>query len=360
VHTVHWFPGNFIPQIPAAFIQVLSQPGDLILDPFAGSGTTAIESLNQRRRVVLSDRISACVMISHGKLLAHTSPIDRDTKFRVLSQLTWEYQCRTDKPGKHGEGTDPILMQWYSSDTLAQLRYLWHLVEEQPDLVFRKVLALLFSDVLFACASPGPARTSTGSRRRHHWGWVADNVRPHSHVEHNAVRAFEIRVAALPERPVSSRTFSEALVLQQDARDLAHPSDAIDLIVTSPPYIGVIDYTRANRLLYGWMGWPFDQERSIEIGARFKRRRLRVVEDYLAEMRECWKEMHRVLRRGAYCAIVIGESRRYPGTVDRTLSDLEKLMPRVWGPRSRNPSRRRVSERGAREAVEHLCVFRKT
>src|SRR4051794_3889600 len=29
VHTLHWFPGNFIPQIPAALIQILSGPDTL-------------------------------------------------------------------------------------------------------------------------------------------------------------------------------------------------------------------------------------------------------------------------------------------------------------------------------------------
>ncbi len=283
------------------------------------------------RRIVLSDRIAASVMVGNGKVLVQNTPVDRLVKFKVLSQLTWEHECQTDKPGAHGEGTDPILTEWYSAGTLAQLRYLWRLVEDQHDPAFRKILTLLFSDVLFACASPGPALTSRGNRRRHHWGWVADNVRPLRRVQHNAIRAFVVRVAALPEQQASTGV-PGVLVLQQDARELALASESVDLIVTSPPYIGVIDYTRANRLLYSWMGWSLDRERSVEIGARFKRRRLRVVEEYLAEMRECWREMHRTLRPGAHCAIIIGESRRYPGTVDRTLSDLEMLMPRVWGP----------------------------
>ena len=44
VHALHWFPGNFIPQIPAHLIQLLSRPGDLVLDPFCGSGTTGAEA----------------------------------------------------------------------------------------------------------------------------------------------------------------------------------------------------------------------------------------------------------------------------------------------------------------------------
>ena len=91
-----------------------------------------------------------------------------------------------------------------------------------------------------------------------------------------------------------------------------------------------------------------------EIGARFKRWRLQTVGEYVSQMRECWSEIDRVLRPGAYCAVVLGESRRFPGTAEQTLTDLSKLMSRVSGPVTRNPSRRRVSDRGANEAVENL------
>src|SRR3546814_9534370 len=47
IHKFHWFPGNFIPQIPAALIEILSAPGDPVLDPFGGSGTTSIEARSE-------------------------------------------------------------------------------------------------------------------------------------------------------------------------------------------------------------------------------------------------------------------------------------------------------------------------
>jgi hypothetical protein len=358
VHAAHWFPGNSIPQIPSALIQTLSHPGDVILDPFGGSGTTALEALKLGRRILISDRLSACVMISHGKISLQTTPISRNVKSELLARLTWEHQCRSDAPGTNNEGTHPSLSEWYSPRTLAELRYLWSLIEEQKVPTIRRILTLLFSDVLFTCASPGAARTSSGKRRRHHWGWVADNVRPQKLLEHRAVRAFEHRLLALPDPPVRSRA-RDVIISQQDARRLGIDSDAVDLVVTSPPYFSVIDYTRANRLLYAWMGWPFDKERSEEIGARFKRGRKQAVENYLVEMLECWREIHRVLRRNAYCAVVIGESRHFPGTADQTLSGLATLMSPVWGPVVRNPSRRRLSERDAREFVEYVYVFQK-
>jgi hypothetical protein len=357
VHTVHWFPGNFIPQIPTAFIQALAKPGDLVFDPFGGSGTTAVEAVRLGRRAILSDRVSACVLISSGKLAIQATGLDRHCKGDILRALTWRHQCQSDRVGRNGEGSDPSLATWFAAGTLSELRFLWSLVESQSHELTKRILTLLFSDLLFACASPGRALTSTGKRRRHHWGWVADNVRPKKPVEHDAIGLFEARIAALPEN--ASRRGPRGVVLQQDARHLAIQSNSIDLVVTSPPYIGVIDYALANRLLYTWMSWSLSDERNEEIGARYKRRRSHLIDEYLIQMRDCWSEIHRVLRPGAHCAIVLGESRRFPGTAQKVLVDLSKLMLRVWGPVTRNPSRRRVSDREANEPIEYLCVFRK-
>ena len=39
----------------AEYIKNFSQPGDLILDPFGGSGVTAIEALMNNRKVISTD-----------------------------------------------------------------------------------------------------------------------------------------------------------------------------------------------------------------------------------------------------------------------------------------------------------------
>ena len=358
VHSTHWFPGNFIPQIPRSFIEVLSNPGDLVFDPFAGSGTTGLAAAALGRRAILSDRISACIFLTRAKHDIQSIGLSQRKLSDILAKLTWRHQCVSDIFGLNGEGSDPDLSHWFAPLTLSQLRFLWGVIEREPDAIARRILTLLFSDVLFACASPGRALTSTGKRRRHHWGWVADNVHPKPPIEHDAIELFEARLVMLP-RPLPLESLGEALSVQQDARRLALSTSCTDLVVTSPPYLGVIDYTRANRLLYTWMGWSFDMERKEEIGARYKRQRQNVVEKYLEEMRICWSEISRVLRPGGYCAIIIGESRRFPGTVDQTVNDLSGLLSKVWGPVTRVASRRRVSDRGANETIELLYVFRK-
>ena len=46
------YHGNFIPQIPNQLLRRFTKPGDIILDPFAGSGTAAIEAARLGRRFI--------------------------------------------------------------------------------------------------------------------------------------------------------------------------------------------------------------------------------------------------------------------------------------------------------------------
>jgi len=308
--------------------------------------------------------MSACVLIASAKLAMIAGALDRGVRHELLNRLTFDHECRSDQIGPRGEGGSLELNAWFAPDTLAQLRYIWSLIQQQGSPATLKVLSALFSDVLFDCAAPGIALTRTGGRRRHHWGWVADNVHPRALAEHDAIDRFRQRLIVLDEPELGLAGFanpgpSASLVSQQDARNMALADNAVDLIVTSPPYVGVIDYTRANRLLYTWMGWSIADERRDEIGARFRRRRHSAIDEYLADMRCARDEIHRVLRAGAFCAVVLGESKSFPGTAARVFGNFGELMPIVWGPIPRHPSRRRVSDQAARDPVESVCVFRK-
>jgi hypothetical protein len=51
-HNLHSFPAKFPPQLPRTFIKELTGPGDLVLDPMVGSGTTIVEAFLSGRRSI--------------------------------------------------------------------------------------------------------------------------------------------------------------------------------------------------------------------------------------------------------------------------------------------------------------------
>lgn len=46
------YHGNFVPQIPHQLMRRYTRPGEIVLDPFIGGGTTAIEAANLGRRCI--------------------------------------------------------------------------------------------------------------------------------------------------------------------------------------------------------------------------------------------------------------------------------------------------------------------
>src|SRR5947207_4309276 len=71
-HDFHAFPAKFPPQLPRFFIQQLTLPGESVLDPMAGSGTTLVEAVATGRRAIGFDIDPLSVLMSTVK----TTPLD--------------------------------------------------------------------------------------------------------------------------------------------------------------------------------------------------------------------------------------------------------------------------------------------
>lgn len=55
IHATYRYPARFSPEFAAAAIRLFSEPGQLVVDPFCGSGTTGLEALALGRHALISD-----------------------------------------------------------------------------------------------------------------------------------------------------------------------------------------------------------------------------------------------------------------------------------------------------------------
>jgi SAM-dependent methyltransferase len=62
------YRGNWAPQVPRALILRYTEPGDTVLDPMAGSGTTCVEAVLLGRNCVAVDISYGAVMLTHHRL----------------------------------------------------------------------------------------------------------------------------------------------------------------------------------------------------------------------------------------------------------------------------------------------------
>ena len=77
-----FYHGNFIPQIPHQLILRYSKEGEIIFDPFLGSGTTAFEAENLKRNFIGIDIQEGLVNQLKSKLDSLDNFLSRFTKFK--------------------------------------------------------------------------------------------------------------------------------------------------------------------------------------------------------------------------------------------------------------------------------------
>jgi hypothetical protein len=214
----------------------------------------------------------------------------------------------------------PYRDQWYHPRTLQELSSILGYVASVSDPALQRFLRVVFSSIL----------TSTTGRRGEQHSYFADNTPLGSGQSAppyvDAVRAFISRLErslSVLERLYASIErdgrnpeveLARATVYQQDART-AQPSDygvepqSVAGVITSPPYLGMADYSLGNRLSYYWLNLgSLENDYEREIGARRKRfRRSGVLDQYVSDMAGFAEASAAVIRPGGYLAVVLGQ-----------------------------------------------------
>ena len=70
-HDFYKYPARFSPQFVQLILDNLTQPGDYVLDPFMGGGTTIIEAIASGRRAIGSDLNELSHFVSTVKIRLH-------------------------------------------------------------------------------------------------------------------------------------------------------------------------------------------------------------------------------------------------------------------------------------------------
>lgn len=320
---LHFHPGRFVPQIPAALIGTLTRPQEIVLDPFCGSGTTLVEAQRLGRDAIGVDLNPVACLMSRAKCMTKEADQIEEELSSFLKRLA---ASRVEHLSSESPAAPPTvqLSKWYHPETGRQLSSIWSFIQPLRDSEVGDLAFFCFSAALMACC--GETRT---------WGYICDNVRPLEHRYVDAYSAFFDRGQTLIEafRRRERRSLStdhvrvgSVSVLQGDAlMTLRSISDeSVDLVVTSPPYFGVVDYIKAQRLTFEWFGLEIEPYRRNEIGARSKRHRAAALSQYLEELRSVANEIHRVLKSGHVAAFVIGESGKREGAVQHFVKVLEE------------------------------------
>jgi DNA modification methylase len=335
---MHAYPARLLPHIPHFVLRAeLCDPGGLVLDPFCGSGTVLVEAILTGHRVAGADANPLARLITEAKVSAYRKDRLARSARRLLARL-----------GSHNLKTAPDVINvdyWYSRRIQNQLRQVLAAIEATRDAVLRNLYFVAFSSILrdVSYADPRlsvPVRLRADQYDTKHWLFDKTKSRLASLKHIDARTHFSQRLNAIVARAVAKvpRAPQRGLPILEDARALSTiRSGTVDLVITSPPYVGAQKYIRASGLNLTWLRLCRSTSlRSLEdlnigrehfpaaqydlplktgvLAADRQLKRLRqhnplrahIAAKYLIEMRQAIREMKRTLRVDGYAVLVIG------------------------------------------------------
>jgi len=260
-HNIHGYPARMHPAIARTLIASLSRPGDQLLDPFCGSGTTMVEARVAGMLAAGVDLNPLGLRVAEIK----TQIRSLDSRERFLVQLE-DLALRSEMRVRDREPVvAPVPRQhvrWYAGHVLKELGGLWEEIRTVPRTEDRRAFELLLSSVVMKFSYRRSESDTTGIARKLRKGLVTEH--------------FYRRGLGLVERwaeleSVTPADSPEPWLIEGDARRLpkllGEPPRA-DLVITSPPYGGTYDYVMHHELRYPWLDLdPANLER-YEVGAR--------------------------------------------------------------------------------------------
>jgi hypothetical protein len=305
-HSLHEvsYRACFKPSLPAFFLERLSQPGDRVLDPFMGRGTTPLEAA-LRGRVPCGNDVNP---LSAMLVLPRLAPPPLSHVVRRIDELEL-----TSLPAP---APDPALdlEAFFHPDTLRELVALrQYFLDRSASGTFDAVDGWLrmvavnrltgHSPGFFSVYTlpPNQATSAVAQRRI--------NAKRQQTPPRRDVRAILKKKSAALQQDVAplwrdaARDFAaRAVLLTGPAAAMPQLADAsVQLVVTSPPFLDVVSYADDNWLRCWFCGID---AKAVPITMA------RTVPAWQAAMQEVFVELFRVVRPGGHVAFEVGEVRR--------------------------------------------------
>lgn len=263
------------------------------------------------RRAIGMDVNPVSIIISK----ARTSGLDVGRASDALNELA----AALLRPSTNALSNVPSTVQlgkWYAPDVALGLANLHANIQSTADADIKLLKFFCFSAILLKVC-----------RESRHWGYVCDNTEPKGSPPRNVAEILHRTASEILDgiaQDTAPTVLPRPIILEGSTTtlDTAIKPDSVDLVVTSPPYYGVVDYIKSQRLSLEWLDIEIEEHRLKEIGARSKRHRRQANLQFAEELGQSFRAVARVMRPGAACAIVFGVSPKRDFTFERLLGIL--------------------------------------
>lgn len=244
--------------VVAEYIKNFSKPNDLVLDPYGGSGVTAIEAAMNNRKAISID-INPMAVFLVKSLIAPIKQSELNEAFeRVIKAYQKNEPTNDDeiaqalkkypypKGIKLPKGSDvDTVEQLFSNKQLAQLGLLKYLIKKEKNENIRNSMLLMFSGLLTKVNltyHTSKIATKDGQGDASAFRYYRYRIAPHPR-EIDLTKYFYLRYqkvsAAKKEMAdyINIRTINDINILKGTATDLSTiANQSVDYIYTDPPY----------------------------------------------------------------------------------------------------------------------------
>lgn len=291
----------FKPQLPRFFINLLTKKGDLVYDPFSGRGTTVIEAGLMGRNVIANDANPLSRIMTEPRFF----PPDYQAVEKRLASIPRE--CGT---------ADIDLSMFFHPDTEKEIitlrQYLLARHAASRDDMIDRWIAMVATNRLTGHSSgffsvytlpPNQAVSQLSQQRINIKRNQVPEYRDTHRIILNKTKSL-LRSVISDEQKNLNHAGKNARLLTGDSR--ATPeilADSVQLTVTSPPFLDIVQYKDDN-----WLRCWFNGLDDKEIGNRITM--ARTVVAWSEVMGAVFKELYRITSPGGYVAFEVGEVRK--------------------------------------------------
>ena len=321
VHRLHPYLGKFIPQLVETLLERYVAPGGRVLDPFGGSGTTLVQSLESGYDTVGVDIAGFNCLLMRVKTRPHNlEALRRD--------LLWAHARveAFDPPSGYPAEATSYVRAWYAPRAAQELLHFASLVEQVGAADVMRVIL---------------ARSARSARRTTHFDlefprepqlepyWCYKHRRQCRPVEE--ARRFLLRYTldTLERIEAFARIRSidhGAEVIHGDARATELPGE-FDAVITSPPYPGLIDYHEQHRYAYELLS--LDERRELELGRPARGTGRAAIGHYVDGVSDVLANARAHLAQDGVVCIVVNDRRDlYPEILQRAGLRLDERIER--------------------------------
>ncbi len=331
VHRLHPYLGKFVPQLVEIFLRKYKPK--FVCDPFCGSGTTLVEALALGVNSFGSDISEFNCLLSRVKTAAYdTEELEWEIE-DILGRAFSPPQLRLMESRTPYEASS-YLQDWFAPKALGEL------------LSYRSFISnYKYQDALRIILS----RSARSARLTTHFDLdfpKAPTTEPYQCYKHTrtckpteTARQFLTRYSHDTLKRIKAYSATRSSVRTEvvcgDSRSIVLPE--CDLVVTSPPYVGLIDYHEQHRYAYELLGIPWQAEK--EIGRASNGSSRRAQQEYIGKIKEVFANVSQRLTRDARMVVVVHDRRQLYPEIARELgfeteAEFQRHVDRRTGRRS--------------------------